>query len=107
MLDPSAIHYGHIKVLQLRTDLGKSKQPFGFRWHSEESPNSSMRVHTCARQGNLSLMLIHVSETLRTVSPSTNHAASVQAPMIVDFGEGGGWTQADSDEGSEPQSVSS
>ena len=33
--------------------------------------------------------------------------ATVQTPMIVDFGEGGGWAQADSDEGSEPQSVSS
>src|ERR1039458_10136398 len=107
MLDPSAIHYGHIKVLQLRTDFGKSKQPFGFCRHSEESPNSSMMVHTCARQGHLSLMLIHVSETLRTVSPSTNPRASIQAPMIVDFGEGAGWALADSDEGSEPQSVSS
>ena len=31
VLDAGTIHYGHIKVLQLRTDLGKSKQPFGFR----------------------------------------------------------------------------
>ena len=31
-----------------------------------------MMVHTCARQGNLSLMLIHVSETLRTVSHWTS-----------------------------------
>src|ERR1017187_3754751 len=32
-----------------------------------------MMVHTCARQGNLSLMLIHVSETLRTVSLNARH----------------------------------
>jgi len=32
---------------------------------------------------------------------------TVQIPMVVDFGEGGGWALAGAGDGSEPQSVSS
>ena len=35
------------------------------------------------------------------------HQATVQTPMIVDFGEGGGWALAGAGDGSEPQSVGS
>jgi hypothetical protein len=50
-------------VLQLRTNLGKSKQPFGFCRHSEESPDSSMLVHTCAAQVILLLMIMPITTT--------------------------------------------
>src|ERR1035437_8095813 len=33
--------------------------------------------------------------------------ATVQTPMVVDFGEGGGWAPAGAGDGSEPQSVNS
>jgi hypothetical protein len=52
-LDPGPIHYGHFEMFKLRTNLGKPKQPFGFCRHSEESPDSSMLVHSCARQAFL------------------------------------------------------
>jgi hypothetical protein len=49
-LDAGTVHYGHIQVLQFSTDVRKTQQPFGFRRHSEESPTSSMLVHSCAGQ---------------------------------------------------------
>lgn len=49
-LDPASIQYGHFEMFQLRSDIGKSKQPFGFCRHSDESPHSSMMVHSCAEQ---------------------------------------------------------
>jgi hypothetical protein len=49
-LDAGPVHYGHIQVLQLSTDIRKSQQPFRLCRHSEESPHSSMLVHSCARQ---------------------------------------------------------
>ena len=60
LLDHGPIHYGRIKALQVRTDIGKSQQPFGFCRHSEESPNSSMLVHTCAEQGFFLLMIMRL-----------------------------------------------
>lgn len=36
-----------------------------------------------------------------------NTIVTVQTPMVVDFGEGGGWALAGGGDGSEPQSVNS
>jgi len=62
-LDPGPVHYGHFEMFQLRPDLGKSQQPFGFRRHFKESPNFTMWVHSCAKQVRSSLMIIPITTT--------------------------------------------
>jgi hypothetical protein len=53
------------------------------------------------------LVLAFVAIVLHGGLEATRRLVTVQIPMVVDFGEGGGWALAGAGDGSEPQSVNS
>jgi putative PIN family toxin of toxin-antitoxin system len=51
--------------------------------------------------------LVTLNPLLSIPIRDVNDIVTVQTPMVVDFGEGGGWALAGAGDGSEPQSVNS
>jgi len=64
------------------------------------------RVHDLFPDKNMYSTEGGFEATFSLVGPVT-FGVTIQTPMVVDFGEGGGWALAGAGDGSEPQSVNS